>query len=233
MHYPKLCKFVWSNRQFIMMQAQRWNTTWASRPRVSSLTRLWTSLLWCLATASTVAGQLGVTQFGCSPGTFQFVLNFSLTCADESITQTGGVNSTVCFISPLAGNVTDLVPQVVERIQVIELGLDGIAIAQRAESSSFNDGDTFPYTSITADGVQNITELPGALQLSITASNAAGERLLSTSVIDYTNNDSFPVLTVGDRIGWSVIVSVSFDFVLTYLGASLIDLAVCNFASSR
>jgi hypothetical protein len=55
----------------------------------------------------------GADLCGCSPGSFEFTFDFSLTCPPVNITSNGGVAATFCQISPFGedeDNITDLVP---------------------------------------------------------------------------------------------------------------------------
>ena len=73
------------------------------------------------------------------------------------------------------------------------------------------DNGTVMFTSIlgegNADDFTNVT-LPRGLQMSVTGENAAGVTIINTWVILYENDcTTFPVLTDGNQIGWTVFVS--------------------------
>jgi hypothetical protein len=57
--------------------------------------------------------ELLVDLCGCSPGTYEFTFDFSLTCPPINVTRSGGVAATFCQISSFGDpddNITDLVP---------------------------------------------------------------------------------------------------------------------------
>ena len=60
-----------------------------------------------------VPNEVGDDLCGCSPGTYEFTFDFSLTCPPVNITR-HGVAATFCQVSPLRDadevNITDLVP---------------------------------------------------------------------------------------------------------------------------
>ena len=157
----------------------------------------------------TVAAQVGVTEFGCSPSSFTVKFNFSLT--DQNIANMDGVNETSFFVTNLnfGSNSTDETPVGVSMVSVIESGLDSLTLVRESIPGPFLDGDTFVYTSITSMGSENITQLPGSISFTFNAENAAGDPLTANAAIRYTNANTFPVVEVGDNVGWAVFVSIS------------------------
>lgn len=82
---------------------------------------LFTSSVWFLGIVSVLldaaSGQnvdeIDADLCGCSPGTYEFAFDFSLTCPPVNITGDGGVAATSCQIVPFRDadeNITDLVP---------------------------------------------------------------------------------------------------------------------------
>ena len=60
-----------------------------------------------------VPNEVGDDLCGCSPGTYEFTFDFSLTCPPVNITRNDGIDTTFCQISPFGSagdNITDLVP---------------------------------------------------------------------------------------------------------------------------
>jgi hypothetical protein len=66
-----------------------------------------------LAGSASGQGGIGVDVCACAPSTYEFTLDFSLTCPPVNVTRDGGVSATFCQISGFGNstqNVTDLVP---------------------------------------------------------------------------------------------------------------------------
>jgi hypothetical protein len=150
----------------------------------------------------------------CAPNTYEFTLDFALTCPGD-ISTGGGVQDFSCFISPFANSeVTDLVPVAIQSINVIELDQNLQLLAQESIERDFGDGDTFQYTSVAAfPGTTSYTEdaptnIPRAIQLNINGINQNGEGIINVFIIVFTNScDVYPVLFEGESIGWTTFVS--------------------------
>jgi hypothetical protein len=153
---------------------------------------------------------LGVNICSCSPTILTVEFNFSAGCSDDIVPGTG-VNATSCLVSGLNNpNVTDLVPVSASSIAFLELDQNLQVIVDTTFTNNYTDGETVKYTSLTAVGLNptNITAVPRGLQVSIQGSNAEGEQIINVWIITYSNDCGFyPVLTVGERIGWSIFVS--------------------------
>ena len=94
---------------------------------------------------------IGVNICACSPKTYEFTFDFSLTCPPVDIAVGDGVVATSCLISPFGSpEVTDLTPIVVESIDILELNQNLALVAQDNVVRNFNDGDTFQYTPAIA-----------------------------------------------------------------------------------
>jgi hypothetical protein len=62
---------------------------------------------------SFLCGSISAQDCACSPGSYKFTFDFSLTCPPVNITRNGGVETSYCQISEYGGpgdNITDLVP---------------------------------------------------------------------------------------------------------------------------
>ena len=78
-------------------------------------------------------------------------------------------------------------------------------VSQTVRTGTFVDGGTFTYTSIIAT---QPSVIPRGLQLVITGLNSNEESTIQTYIITYTNDCGiFPVLTEGQRAGWTIFVS--------------------------
>ena len=73
----------------------------------------------------------------------------------------------------------------------------------------FDNGSTFSYTSVAADGISDLSMVPGGLQLNVQGQNAEGDSLVLSWIVAYTNDCGVtPIFTEGQSIGWTTIVSV-------------------------
>lgn len=161
--------------------------------------------------------EVGTTLCGCQPSQYTITLNLTLSCNDRTISpQTPGVNDTECIVESrgvAAENIPDPFPTFVTDIVIIELDQKFDPIGQLIYNDSYVDGDTITYTSVLADTtrVLNSSTLPRALQIASTGINADGQPLTNTWVILFSNDCSvYPVLQVGQQIGWTVFVSCRF-----------------------
>jgi hypothetical protein len=125
-----------------------------------------------------------------------------------------GIIETACLVSsrlPDTVNVTDFVPVTVSEIQVLELDEFQDPIGQSVYTDGpYFDGDFVTYTSIvrTQPEIVNAMTLPRGLQVSIVGNNAQNQPIINTWGILYNNDCGiFPLLTVGQQIGWSIFVS--------------------------
>jgi hypothetical protein len=154
--------------------------------------------------------QVGVTVCACQPDFYEFTLDFALTCEDDDITRDlPGINDTSCRVSPVtAQNVTDQTPVVVTSVQILELGPPPAltVLFDTTIPLELANGGKFNYTSVAATP-QKITPetLPSGLQMSIIGRNQNEEEVLNYWLIIYDNDCGiWPLLTVGQTIGWTV-----------------------------
>lgn len=165
-------------------------------------------ILYVAAVALTVLSGRATAQelCSCSPSTYTFTLDFSLTCPPVSVTKNPAITATFCQISPLGDaneTITDLVPVEVESLAVLELGQEFEVLSQQNVTGPFSDGDSFDYTSlIDADGYDG--EAVKVIQLNIFGENALGESIVNFFAISFTNTcDEYPALIEGDSAGWT------------------------------
>ncbi len=149
----------------------------------------------------------------CSPSTYKFTLDFSLTCPPVSVTKNPAITATFCQISPLGDaneTITDLVPVEVDSLAILELGQEFEVLSQKNVTGPFTGGDSFEYTSlIDADGYDG--EAVKVIQLNIFGENAAGKSIVNFFAISFTNTcDEYPALIEGDSAGWTTFVSLFF-----------------------
>ena len=153
--------------------------------------------------------QVGSTICACSPPTYEFTLNFDKNCENTRL-PLPGIDEFECIIQPFeTGATIDLRPVQVETTDFIEYDQ---ASGRLTESSLFDplqNGDTFTFTSFSADpDAVAVPTVPRAVQITMLAQNAAGQPLLMTWLISFTNACAFyPVIEAGDSIGWTEFVS--------------------------
>ena len=154
---------------------------------------------------------VGVDICACSPSVYEFTLDFFLTCLDTNI-EGQGILEFDCTVSATeGGTATDLTPVAVSSIDILELDQDLAPLVSTTRFVNFRNGDIFNYTSIIANPSDiNATSVPKGFQLSIVGRNVVDESLLMIWIITFTNNcDSFPILFKGERIGWTIFVSIA------------------------
>lgn len=164
------------------------------------------------------AQEIGIDICACQPSTYEITIGALLTCGDSNVAGTG-IAETACITEsrlPDTVNITDYVPATVSEIQVLELSqclnpVDCDVVGQSLYTGPFFDGDSIVYTSIvrTSPEIINNLSLPRGFQVTIVGNNAANQPIVNSWTILYVNDCGiFPLLTVGQRIGWSIFVSI-------------------------
>jgi hypothetical protein len=147
----------------------------------------------------------------CAPNSYEFTLDFLLTCPPVNITLGDAVAATTCMVSPFGDpEVSDLVPVSVQSIDILELNQNLQVIVQENIGGDFIDGDTFSYISYAAipGMIVNPEDLPRAIQLNIVGVNKDGEEIINVYLITFTNAcGAYPVLSEGQFAGWTRFVS--------------------------
>jgi hypothetical protein len=186
----------------MMLCSRKQNSTWA----------LSVTLLFFL---QSIRGQeeVGIDICACQPSVYEITLGTGLICEDATV-EGPGIVEIACLVSsrlPDTVNVTDFVPVTVSEIQVLELDEFQDPIGQSVYTDGpYFDGDFVTYTSIvrTQPDIITPTTLPRGLQVSIVGNNARNQPIVNTWAILYSNDCGiFPLLTVGQVIGWSIFVS--------------------------
>jgi hypothetical protein len=169
----------------------------------------------CLA-ALLAHGQIGVSICACQPSVYTFTFNFSAVCNIGTV-DGPGVRGSDCFargVGTNSANTTDTVPVQVTTVSVLELDRSQRIIAQTSYVQGYRNGDTFMYTSITGtpESVATLTSdtVPAGLQVNIVGINQLEQPITNVWIILFDNNCGiFPVLKIGDQIGWTILVSKS------------------------
>mmetsp|Transcript_2382 Transcript_2382/g.4912 ORF Transcript_2382/g.4912 Transcript_2382/m.4912 type:complete len:288 (-) Transcript_2382:720-1583(-) len=159
----------------------------------------------------------------CSPAIYSFVLDFGQdpqqSCHPQVNTLQDETNilGVSCQASGLKGlnnssSVTDVVPVKVTRIQVYELDANRMPIQIFQVTGDFDNGHPITFLSIVNQPNLDSDKLPRGLEATLVGINAAGEPVETHWQILFTNqcgSSSFPVLNVGDQIGFFQIVMAS------------------------
>ena len=146
----------------------------------------------------------------CSPSTYTFVLDFSLTCLPTNAMAGSGVASVSCLIGPFGAPTNNLVPVVVDSVSILELDqVNNVIVEKRIDGELF-DGDSYLYSSVVnnLEGVTSAEQIPKALQLNLSGRNEHGVMLMNVFIVTFTNECGvLPVLQIGESVGWAVFVS--------------------------
>lgn len=140
-----------------------------------------------------------------------FKLFFNMICPGNiDSTVRPGINDTDCF----AGNLnadnddnTDYVPVTITKIQILELDRNQGILKELNIVEQFVDGQEFNYTSIAVSNPENDVAV-GGLQMTLDGRNANDDQIVNNWIILFTNECGvFPLLELGDQIGWTEFVS--------------------------
>lgn len=164
--------------------------------------------LFLLTSFGVVTGQeIGTEICACSPRSYEFTLDFSLTCPPVNIPVGDAIEDTTCLISPFGAlDVEDLAPVSVDSIDILELGQNLRVIAQTGIVQPLNDGDSFTYTSVVADpdSIGEVQQVPKGMQINIVGNNQNGDRIINAFLVTFTNEcDKYPVFEEGQSAGWA------------------------------
>lgn len=166
--------------------------------------------------ARLVYGQAGVSYCACQPSVYTFTFNFSSFCDIASI-EGPGVLDADCFergIGLGSENTNDTVPIQITSVSVAELNKNLAVLEQTSYIEDFRDGDSFTYTSIlsTPESITGLTPdtIPGGIQLDLVGINQLEQPITNVWIILFdTVCGIFPILQVGDQIGWTILVSIT------------------------
>ena len=162
-----------------------------------------------------VSGQIGVDLCACTPSSYTFEVRLDLTCPGN-IDSNPGIDQTTCLSQTERGNPNneDFVPVSVSTVQITEAnaGFQVVKIVEFQGTGDFTQGDLIEYTSVTAER-SDLTqdEIITFLQLNVQGRNVAGDDISNNFIIQVTNDCGvFPVLSIGDRVGWLRIDDATF-----------------------
>ena len=169
-------------------------------------------LLLFASTKQTLGQIIGEDICACTPSTYEFTLDFSLSCPPVNVTQGDAILRSGCLVNSInpGGDEDDLVPVAIDSIDVVELDQDLTVIVQENIEDDFEDGDSFSYTSFAADpdNIMTSRDLPKALQVNLYGVNQGGDEIVNSWIIQFTNScDGYPVFLEGQSAGWVTFVS--------------------------
>mmetsp|Transcript_49998 Transcript_49998/g.57729 ORF Transcript_49998/g.57729 Transcript_49998/m.57729 type:complete len:467 (-) Transcript_49998:84-1484(-) len=151
--------------------------------------------------------EIGTEICYCAPNSYEFTLDFKLTCPPVNITLGDAIAATTCMVSPFGEpGVIDLVPVSVQSVDILELNQNLQVIVQENVGGDLVDGDTFSYISYAAEPgmIVNPEDLPRAIQVNIVGVNKDGEDIINVYLITFTNScGAYPVLSEGQFAGWT------------------------------
>lgn len=160
-----------------------------------------------------VAAQDPIEVCACQPSVYNMTINRQLRCDDKTVGGQG-ILEVSCVVSTDLdedANVTDFVPIKINEFTVAESnGENEIVDFTTFTDGPYFDGHTFMYTSIVRRISANSSTMPRSFQVNIKGVNADLQPIGNTWRIDYDNDCSiFPLLSVGQFIGWTNFVSIS------------------------
>ena len=193
-----------NSRINIMRLSRRQSTSWLTTILV---------LVISLGFAQQSSGQrVGIDICACSPSQYEFKFDFTLYCPPINITQGDAVVDTSCAVSPFQDSeVADLVPIAVQEITVLELDQNLDTLYQEIIRGFFNDGDTFTYSSVVAQGgITDPMALPRGIQFNLVGINRLEQPIINSVIITFSNDcQAYPVLIPGQYAGWVRFVSAA------------------------
>ena len=155
--------------------------------------------------------EIGTELCSCSPSTYEFTLDFDLSCPPVNITIGNAVEATSCLTSPFGDpDITDLVPVAVTRINILEMGQELMVVSQTDIDEELLDGATVTYSSIAADpnSITNTKDVPRAIQINLEGKNKLDQKIINVFIITFTNGcGSHPAFEEGQSAGWMRFVS--------------------------
>ena len=145
----------------------------------------------------------------CSPTSFQFTLDFSKTCDDDTLADNAGIDATLCEL--MGGEIAT-----VTSIQFLEFDTSGNLVVIKQDDTLFDvslsDGESFDFASISADLdasaslADQLDLVPGGVQLTLRGVAADGTNVMNRYTWIYTNSCEDIPIESGDEISWVSIV---------------------------
>ena len=140
---------------------------------------------------------------------FQFTLDFSKTCDDDTLADNAGIDATLC--EPMGGEIAT-----VTSIQFLEFDTSGDLVVIKQDDTLFDvslsDGESFDFASISADLdasaslADQLDLVPGGVQLTLRGVAADGTNVMNRYTWIYTNSCEDIPIESGDEISWVSIV---------------------------
>ncbi|CAB9513046.1 expressed unknown protein [Seminavis robusta] len=131
---------------------------------------------------------------------YDITFNFAQGCPQADQVENAGIGQFECLIETSSEDVTDLVPTEIQ-IQIIELDQSMQIINHEVELNYLVDGDTYTFAATTGVTI-------GGMRFVAQGFNQVGQLITLTWSMEFTNDCSvFPVLSVGDFQGWTMVTA--------------------------
>lgn len=176
---------------------------------------------------------VGIDICSCTPKTYEFTFDFNQPCPRFFEKIGDAIDLIHCWTTDLHDRndpeLTDMVPVLIQRIDIYERNKKSRAISQYHIAGPFYDGDSFQFNSATiADNeedsettmVLKVNDIPEDISGTIRGVNQFNQGIETHFLIEFTNDcNAYPVLPKeGQALGWGRLVSVHFHmFLLIFL----------------
>ena len=153
----------------------------------------------------------------CVPTRYTFELDLAAVCPPPGVTvgDDAGIDRFFCrtdVVESDPDSPEDLVPVSISSYIVLELDQELEVMKQFFRGDlDLGQGDTFEYVSVTDRADVGPGDIPGALQMSLTGRNAAGDQITAQWIITFTNLCDVMALSEGDFMSWAKFVSRPFQ----------------------
>eukprot|EP00977_Amphora_coffeiformis_P005168 scaffold1112_cov92-Amphora_coffeaeformis.AAC.4 len=158
----------------------------------------------------TTSSQPTLSVCACNPPEYTFQLDFDAACNNSAVGGPG-IEAFQCTVAAPEANANDFRPILVTSIRIREIDQNDADVTVETIDGNKTNGETFTFSSIIWS-ISNLNPMmrPKALIITLTAANAAGQQIDNAWGISFTNEcDNFPILFVGDQIGWTKFVEVT------------------------
>ncbi|GKY92914.1 hypothetical protein MPSEU_000260400 [Mayamaea pseudoterrestris] len=129
-------------------------------------------------------------------------------CNDASLTTSPGIDNIECVTNPsFDGNPNQLN---ITSVTFLELDQNLQLLTSSTVTNDLKNGDTVEFASFTVNPDQaTLTKVPSTIEVGIMAQDADGNSILTNWVVSFSNAcDAYPVISVGDTIGWTEFANV-------------------------
>lgn len=146
----------------------------------------------------------------CQPARFRLSLDLNLTCeASTIVSGNPGIDDAACTLQSTG---TSVKPTQVKFIEISELNQELKTVRTSVFNDTLTTGDTIRFSSKISTSVDDlladVTARPRGVQATIIGVDANGVEILNKWVLLFSNDCSiYPVISIGQQIGWTKFVS--------------------------